>query len=96
LLEFFKEFGCGRIGNSRYMLYDLISPDEIFDPVTATGLEGVVLIGDDFAGDHEAYNTKSDWQFGTVGGGGRFSPHSRYRDIVDFIEDWFATDEVDP
>jgi hypothetical protein len=49
-----------------------------------------VLIGDDFAGQHEAYDTKGRWRFGTVGSSGRFEPYTEYKDFVDFIERWFA------
>src|SRR5262249_11966390 len=72
LVRFFEVIGCGCIGQSRYMIYDLLSPKGIFDDRTAATLEGVVLIGDDFAGCHEAYDTRSRWRFGSVGGGGRF------------------------
>jgi hypothetical protein len=92
LLLFFEKFGCGRIGNSRYMLYPLISPVGIFDKKTATSLHDVLLIGDDFAGCHEAYRIGRRWEFGTVGDNGRFTPHSKYANILDLIEDWFTNE----
>jgi hypothetical protein len=91
LRNFFKEIGCGCIGNSRYMIYDLLSPKDFFDDETATGLDGVFLIGDDFAGHHEAYDTRGrQWIFGMVGSNGKFVPHTEYTDFVDFIEKWYT------
>jgi hypothetical protein len=94
VLEFFKVVGCGSIGPSRYMVYDLINAVEIFGKGSVANLDGVVLIGDDFAGHHEAYDTKARWRFGTVGGSGRFEPHTLYRDFVEFIERWFVEGET--
>jgi hypothetical protein len=90
VLRFFEVVGCGSIGPSRYMVYALIDAVEIFGPGNTAELNGVVLVGDDFAGHHEAYDTKAAWRFGTVGGGGRFVPHTVYRDFVEFIERWFV------
>jgi hypothetical protein len=93
LVQFFQEVGCGCIGKSRYMIYDLLSPDGIFDKATAADLDGIFLIGDDFAGTHEAYDTKAGWKFGTVGGNGRFDPHILYGTFIDFIEDWYVSEK---
>jgi hypothetical protein len=95
VLEFFAVVGCGSIGPSRYMIYDLIDASEIFGQGSTENLDGIVLIGDDFAGHHEAYDTKGRWRFGTVGGSGRFQPHPVYRDFLQFIERWFVEDEAD-
>jgi hypothetical protein len=90
LLAFFEIIGCGCIGRSRYMIYDLIDAGEIFGKRPAADLEGIVLVGDDFAGCHEAYATRAEWRFGKVGGAGRFEPHVSYANFIDFIEDWFV------
>ena len=95
VLEFFKVVGCGCIGSSRYMIYALINAVDIFGKGCEEDLDGIVLIGDDFAGHHEAYNTKDKWKFGKVGGGGRFQPHTAYRDFLNFIEQWFVEDAAD-
>jgi hypothetical protein len=92
LVKFFEAIGCGRIGASRYMIYDLHSPEDIFDEQTAAGLEGVFLIGDDFAGTHEAYDTRSNWRFGSVGGAGTFQPHTEYATFIDFLEAWYVNE----
>jgi hypothetical protein len=93
VLDFFKEVGCGSIGSSRYMIYDLIDAVDIFGKSSAEDLDGIVLIGDDFSGHHEAYDTKNKWRFGKVGGGGQFQPHTTYRDFLEFIEKWFIEDD---
>jgi hypothetical protein len=90
LANFFKEVGCGRIGDCNYMIYALLGPNEVFDPKTAAGLDGVVLVGDDFAGCSEAYHTKRNWQFGSVGSNGKFEPHTKYPTLIDFIEGWYV------
>jgi hypothetical protein len=90
VLKFFEIVGCGSIGPSRYMVYALIDATEIFGEGCAAELGGVVLIGDDFSGQHEGYDTKNGWQFGTVGGNARFEPHSAYHDFAEFIERWFV------
>jgi hypothetical protein len=94
VLNFFKVVGCGSISPSRYMVYDLIDAVEIFGKGSAADLDGIVLIGDDFAGHHEAYDAKAGWRFGMVGGSGRFEPHTVYRDFVEFIERWFVEGEA--
>jgi hypothetical protein len=95
VLDFFKVVGCGSIGPSRYMIYDLIDAVEIFGEGSAADLDGIVLIGDDFSGHHEAYDTNSKWRFGTVGSSGRFQPQVAYRDFLEFIERWFVEVEHD-
>lgn len=92
LIEFFRVIGCGRVGQSRYMIYDLLSPDEIWDETTSAQLDGVFLIGDDFAGTHEAYHTTKNWEFGSISAGGRYEPYSDHRTFLDFAEDWFCKD----
>ena len=29
--------------------------------------KGIVIVGDDFAGNCDAYNTKDNWKFGSIG-----------------------------
>src|SRR3712207_6255586 len=59
LVNFFEVIGSGTIGPSRYRISELDSPDGIFDDETAAALDGIVLIGDDFAGGMDAYDTRS-------------------------------------
>jgi hypothetical protein len=92
LLVFCEEFGAGCIGYSRYMLYPLIDPDEVYDEITAKELAGVVLIGDDFAGTVDGYDTNSDeWRFGSINSTGRFIADDHDRTIIDLLEKWFAS-----
>jgi hypothetical protein len=90
VLKFFEIVGCGSIGPSRYMVYALIEAIEIFGKGSEEELDGILLIGDDFAGHHEAYDTKHGWQFGTIGSSAQFEAHSGYSDFIDFIEDWYV------
>lgn len=90
LLELFEVVGCGSVGQSRYMIYPLMNATEIFGPGSEADLGGVVLVGDDFSGQHEAYDTKDGWRFGTVGSSGEFEPDTVYGDFVTFIERWFV------
>jgi hypothetical protein len=91
LRDFFAKVGCGSIGDSQYMIYPLIEPSDVFDPETAAGLEGVVLVGDDFAGTHEAYDTRGrSWRFGSIGSGGKFRPCDKPKDFVAFIADLYG------
>jgi hypothetical protein len=91
LRDFFAQVGCGSIGDGRYMIYPLISPSGIVDEETAAGLNGVFLVGDDFAGTHEAYDTRGrGWRFGTVGDSGTFRPRKTPEDFPSFIADWYG------
>ena len=72
LRQLFTVLGVGSIGQSRYMIYAFMDPDELYDAETARALEGVVLIGDDFAGTSEAYQTRRGWKFGSIGSSGEF------------------------
>lgn len=92
VLDFFKAVGSGSIGPSRYMIFELIDAVEIFGKGREADLEGIVLVGDDFAGEHEAYDTKNKWRFGMVGSSGRFQPHTVYRDFLEFTGRWFFED----
>jgi hypothetical protein len=92
LRDFYAQGGCGSIGNSRYMIYPPLSPLDVFDAETAAGSQGVLLVGDDFAGTHEAYDTRGrSWRFGTVGGGGTFRPSARHKDFPAFIAGWYGS-----
>ena len=91
LRDFFRQVGCGCIGDSCYSIYPPIDPSEIFDRKTAAGLKGVVLVGDDFAGTHDAYDTRGRWwRFGQVGDGGTFQPSNKPKNLVALVSEWFA------
>src|SRR5688500_18426494 len=56
LQQLFTIVGVGPIGDGRYMIHGLLDPDEVYDPQTVAALDGVVIVGDDFAGTCEAYD----------------------------------------
>jgi hypothetical protein len=56
---------------------------------TAAALDGVVVVGDDFAGTCEAYDTKRGWKFGSVGASGEFSENGS-EDFIQFLESWYG------
>ena len=86
----YEKLGYGSIGG-RYTIHALIEPDEIYDSETAKCLNGIVIVGDDFAGNCDAYDTKADWQFGSIGHDGVFEPDEE-DDFISFLTGWF-TDE---
>ncbi len=86
LLDFYQVIGTGRIGSSRYMIHDLLSPSDIYDPDNSTALASVVIVGDDFAGNCEGYDTNSSWSFGSIGSSGTFeSMGDDHPTIVDWL-----------
>lgn len=89
LRQLFTVLGVGSIGDGRYMIHQLLTPDEVYDPETARALDGIVLVGDDFAGTCEAYDTKRGWKFGCIEASGKFSPDAG-SDFIAFLEDWYG------
>lgn len=85
LRQLFTVVGVGSIGDSRYKIHALLAPDDVYDAETAAALDGVVIVGDDFAGTCDAYDTKRGWKFGSIGGGCTFERSPR-RDFVEFLE----------
>lgn len=91
-LEFLMQVGFGTIGDGRYSIYQgPIQPDFIFDGETARSLGSVVLIGDDFAGTHEAFLRSGDISvFGSVDSSRpRFQPHT-HSGMFEFIHEWYS------
>lgn len=94
LRHLYTTHGYGSIGESRYMIHYLLEPSEVYDPETARGLEGIFIVGDDFAGHCEAYDAANGWQFGSIGSNGRFEPYDDvYSSFVDFLKKWFVAEE---
>ncbi|WP_417503148.1 hypothetical protein [Marinobacter sp.] len=67
LKQLYETLGYGSIGHSHYMIHVPTEPTEIYDEETAAELSGVIIVGDDFAGYCEAYDTRNDWEFGYIG-----------------------------
>ncbi len=72
LKEIYAKIGYGSIGDSLYMIHALLEPSEIYDEETASDLDGVVIVGDDFSGNCSAYDAKNGWVFGCIECGGEF------------------------
>lgn len=93
LRELFTTVGVGEIGRGRYMIHALLSPRDVYDAEQANALTGIVLVGDDFAGTCEAYDTRqSPWQFGSVGSNGVFSASESRADFVEFLTEWYGSE----
>lgn len=90
LRRLYTEHGYGPIGESRYMIHCLLDPVDIYDPETARGLEGVIIVGDDFAGNCEAFDAGNDWRFGSIEDSGRFEPYEDYSSFTDLLTKWFV------
>lgn len=91
-LEFLTKIGFGTIGDGRYSIYSgPIQPDFIFDEETAQNLDSVVLIGNDFAGTHEAYFWSGNVAvFGSVDSSKpTFEPHT-HAGFFEFVHEWYS------
>jgi len=92
LRRLYESHGYGSIGDSKYMIQCLLEPDEIYDAETASALDGVLIVGDDFAGHCEAYDAANGWVFGSIGSDGIFEPYEEtYSSFTDFLEKWFVS-----
>jgi hypothetical protein len=68
-LEFLREVGYGSLGGM-FMIYSgPVAADELFDPQTAAGLEGILFFGDNFAGWVVGFDTHRDWRLVGVDNG---------------------------
>jgi len=91
LKALYRKLGYGCIGESRYMIHVLMEPSEIYDDDTASSLEGIFIVGDDFAGNCEAYDAKHGWIFGSIGSDGQFEEYGeKYPSLVGFLIDWYS------
>ena len=93
LIELYAEIGYGGIGNSAYMIHFPMGPEFIYGDPPPPNLERKVIVGDDFAGHCEAYDTKEDWTFGTILPGGKFEPDPDCKSFVDFLCEWIGNPE---
>lgn len=93
LKALYQQLGYGSIGQSGYMIHMLLEPADVYDERTAESLNGVVIVGDDYAGTCEAYDAGHGWLFGHIGANGRFEVDDECRSFVDFLIDWFSDPE---
>ncbi len=77
LKEIYSKIGYGSIGDSVYMIHALLDPSEIYDEETSKKLDGIVIVGDDFAGNCTAYDAKNGWKFGGIECGGEFEEYGK-------------------
>ena len=60
--DFLATLGFGELGEASFMLYGgLLEPDEAYGE-TPDGLQGVLLFGDDFAGNNCGFDTADGWR----------------------------------
>ena len=86
-LFFLEEIGSGEIGDSVYTIYNgLLSPEEIYDEVTAAELGNILIFGDDMQGYCSGFDTANEWSIVEID-----STDMSYRKIFerfsDFIRD---------
>ena len=68
------------------MIHELMDATEIYDAQTAEDLGPVLIVGDDYAGNCEAYDPTTDWTFGSIGSNGEFeSMADEYPTIADWL-----------
>lgn len=90
LLAFYREVGCGTIGASRYMIHDPTHPDAFYDDETARSLAGIVIVGDNFSGTCDAYDSRNGWAFGSIDSSGKFQRSSQHATFIEFLESGYA------
>lgn len=83
----YLNYGYGTIGNSYYSIHVLLEPDDIYDQETATKLNGIYIVGDNFGGDCHAYDAKNNWTFGIIDCNGDFEELTGfYSDFADYLK----------
>ena len=61
-LDFLAEIGTGTLKDAAFVIYSApIFPSDIYDPVAAKQLTGLLIIGDDFQGYCVAFDAAHDW-----------------------------------
>lgn len=87
LKELYMKLGYGGVGDSYFSIHFFLEPTDIYDVDMAQQLDGILIVGDDFAGTCYAYDTKSSWTFGSIDCSGEFeSLPELYSDFLDFFE----------
>ena len=91
--QLYTKLGYGCIGDGYFQIHFFLEPIDIYDVDTAQQLDGILIVGDDFAGTCYAYDSKNNWTFGCIESNGKFEPLlGIYSDFIDFLEkyilDW--------
>ena len=94
LRELYIRLGYGSVGKSRYMIHALLEPEDIFGDAAGEELKGLVIVGDDFAGNCEAYDTKNGWRFGSLDSFGEFAAHEDpSHGFLEFLQDFIFPEQ---
>jgi hypothetical protein len=84
-LLYLKLVGSGSIGDSRFVVYGgFLEPNEVYGP-DALRFSGILLIGDDFAGDCLGYNTRANWELGWISSSQRWDPETKNKAFIDLL-----------
>ena len=87
----YRLLGYGCIGDSRYMIHVPTDPNDIYDRETAKELDGILVVGDDFAGNCEAYDANNNWLFGCIADDGVFEAYGNETpSFIHFLTEWFS------
>lgn len=95
-LEFLRRVGWGSLGDGNFMIYSgLVEPVDIFDPVTAADLPGLLLLGDDFGGWSLGFDTSAGWRLVGSDHGAQPQPIEE-RSLLEYIARRVADAELGP
>jgi hypothetical protein len=95
-LAFLRHVGYGSLGDNFMVYSGPVEPDEIFDASTVAELTGIVLIGDNFAGDVIGFDTRDGWRL--VRSDIAYSPEpmpEAARTVGQFLAEWLADRDPD-
>jgi hypothetical protein len=89
-LEFLQRVGWGSLGDNNFMVYSgLVGPDDIFDPLRAAELSGLLFFGDNFAGWLVGFDTLAEWRLVGVDDGLEPQPLEQHT-VAEFIARFIA------
>ena len=87
---YLKLIGFGTIGASNFSVHIPFEAHHIFDIQEASHLADFVLLGDDFAGTFEAYDTCNNWQLACVDEHWNFEK-CEGGNFIQFLEDMYGS-----
>jgi hypothetical protein len=90
LRELFTTIGYGTIGRSSYSIHFMTAAREIFGD--AESLQRKFIVGDDFAGSCEVYDSGNNWAFGSMTNSSDFSSIEEIGSFADFLEYFLLSD----
>jgi hypothetical protein len=91
-LDFLKELGWGEVGDMSFQLYSgLVMPKEVYDEVTAAGLDDILLFGDDFQGYSFGFARNDRWAVVEVNPN-TGTPRQVAENFENFVHRWLIGD----